>query len=589
MTASKNKNLYTDMSNDEMILMAKFAMLLRCSYLCSAVGVAFVNCVPVPVDNMAKRVLCASLFSEWLGKMIKIHNSYGFRMTVMAMGAFSADAVHSTFTSYKGSNTMVRYIGVTNPAAISYMNVVKIPGQHPIPNQITTIEAHVNSIVGMDTVPSNYTEYHWKTYPKDIVTKFMKEDTIGPLTKALVDHTAEDLAIPFLNMARNLFNSANPIPSGITPGVLPDTSDKGSVVSANMDQFADQAQQQTSVRKATGPIFAQQNQNQSAYQSPEPNLSQNTGSNQNQFANDRQLFIGRNSVIARMNDASGASKSQQTIILDNMIAKLETVLESFRSREKTIMKMSGMIETIVDRHSVEDDDLNDIVSAIKERFPTEIAELEEAVSVVAAMPAVIEGDTGVIEGVIQPAAPLMRRYDGTTMRDGVYEQMLQDRSNNVAQARNPPQTIGVFSNTGPNAAANMTQPMGNSMLNNALSNQSTSANAMRIMAETREKAWDLFMEAVEAAGNDDMIDAVQKPLFKEADSELNMAEIMTSAITAYMDAKQSEPPTGEAVVEMIKLMHPPTDANMNDVGTMIRDLSEHKDTLVAFFDNELMG
>jgi len=42
----------------------KFAIMLRCSYLCSVVGVAFTNSVPVPVDNVAKRVRYASLFSQ---------------------------------------------------------------------------------------------------------------------------------------------------------------------------------------------------------------------------------------------------------------------------------------------------------------------------------------------------------------------------------------------------------------------------------------------------------------------------------------------------------------------------------------------
>jgi len=68
---------FTNASNDERVIM--LATLLKRSYLCSTVGVAFTNCVPVPVDNMAKSISCASLFSDWLGKVIKIHNSFGFK------------------------------------------------------------------------------------------------------------------------------------------------------------------------------------------------------------------------------------------------------------------------------------------------------------------------------------------------------------------------------------------------------------------------------------------------------------------------------------------------------------------------------
>jgi len=53
--------------SNEYMLMSKFAMLLRCSYVCSAVSVAFTNCFSMSVDTMVKRTMCASFFSNWLG------------------------------------------------------------------------------------------------------------------------------------------------------------------------------------------------------------------------------------------------------------------------------------------------------------------------------------------------------------------------------------------------------------------------------------------------------------------------------------------------------------------------------------------
>lgn len=88
--------------NSRSILTARFAMLLRCSYLCSNVRVSFVNCVPIYMDTMAKRVRCASFFSEWLGKMITIYDSFGFGVAITAMGAFAVDTVRNTFSSFAG-------------------------------------------------------------------------------------------------------------------------------------------------------------------------------------------------------------------------------------------------------------------------------------------------------------------------------------------------------------------------------------------------------------------------------------------------------------------------------------------------------
>lgn len=56
--------------------------------------------------------------------------------------------------------------------------------------------------------------------------------------------------------------------------------------------------------------------------------------------------------------------------------------------------------------------------------------------------------------MIQPSAPLMKRYNGTTMRDGVYEQMTMDRNSGVAGMRNPSQSTGVFATDQPIGTSN---------------------------------------------------------------------------------------------------------------------------------------
>lgn len=162
--------------------------MLMCSYLCSAVGVT--NGVAVPVD-MAERVKCALFFSEWLGKTIEIHHSFGFKMTVLAMGAFAADAVCNTFSLFSGSSMKVNYINVTNSAAIAY-NVVKIPGVYPILDQVT-----INRIIGTDETLDRLLEPQLEDLPKVLLAEYMNEKTISPLTNT------EDLCIPFMIMARN--------------------------------------------------------------------------------------------------------------------------------------------------------------------------------------------------------------------------------------------------------------------------------------------------------------------------------------------------------------------------------------------------
>ncbi|KAL9122244.1 MAG: hypothetical protein Q9187_001196 [Circinaria calcarea] len=563
-------------NSNEGVLTSRFAMMLRCSYLCSAVGVAFTNCVPVPVDNMAKRVRCASLFSEWLGRIIEIHYSFGFKMTVMAMGAFAADTVRNTFSSFKGSNTKVRYIGVTNPAAIAYMNIAKYPGVHPIPNQVTEMETHIDTIAGLNTLPDQFITYDWKIYPKAILGQFLKEDTIGILTRALVDHTAEDLRIPFTIMARNLFSNmgASSIPSGFSPGAAPGDTGGGSNQGVGMN---------SSVNKGpSGPIFAQQahqqQQQQGAGQVP------GGGGGGGHFNPAAPFTVGRNSMIAQMQDSSGKSKSQQVIIIENMIAKLNDILESFRTRSVKLEKMDEKMDMIIDRHSIDDDDLNEVIAVYKERFTSEIEALEEATAVVAAMPAVIEGDTGVIENEIQPAAPLMRRYDGSTIRDVVWEQVLNDRESGVTQSRNPPTNMGIFSST--NAVQDMASNANRGRP--GVVNQNTSAIAMEAMNMLRERAKTSFLTAIQDYDSDAMIDAVSETLYEEDGDDVDMMSVMIGALTAYMQQTGNDGPTEESLRAMIEMMEPPTHENMVEVARLIRTTTMDPNAIVEFFDNDIV-
>lgn len=575
-----NKSKYEDPTRnvDDAGLVSKFAMLLRCSYLCSVVGVSFVNCVPIPVDNMAKRVRCASMFSEWLGKMIEIHDSFGFKMSIIAMGSFASDSVRITFSSFKGTNTKVNYVSLPNPALIAYMNIHKYPGMQPIQSTITDAEVEISMRVGVTMDISSYTEYEWKVYPRGVLEQYMKELGIKPLARALVDHTAEDLLKPFMIMSNNLFSNlgGGGIPTGYTPGPVPDTDDVRSNTGMNMGQT------QNTAPNPTGSIFAQPGQNQQQ--------DQGQGGGSFHAGTDKSFYVGKNSILAQMNDTTGKSKSQQVIVLENIINKLENILESFRSREKTVGRMCEMIETMVDRHSIDDDELADIITVVKERFPEELVQLEEATAVVAAMPALIEGDTGVIEGMIQPSAPLMRRYDGTTMRDGIYEQMMMDRNTGVAQARNPPQSMGVFSSNDP--APNTSIFAGSTMPTSQSMNMGMAASsvASSLTGGFRDSASDVFLSAIEEHGTDEMIDAVQKDLFTTTTSmEATMMEIMTTAIATYMSGSGGNQPEEESIRGMIELMDPPTDEHMIEVGTMIRDLCQDRDQLMSFFDETMMS
>ncbi|CAJ0549876.1 Ff.00g064710.m01.CDS01 [Fusarium sp. VM40] len=125
----------------EFRLVSKYTEIPRCSYLYSVVGISIINCVVVPSVNTAKKVRCASLFSEWLRRMIEIHDTFGFRMNILAMSELAADSIRNTFSALRGSNRKASYVGTNSPAMISYMNVNKFVSACSLNNFIATIES----------------------------------------------------------------------------------------------------------------------------------------------------------------------------------------------------------------------------------------------------------------------------------------------------------------------------------------------------------------------------------------------------------------------------------------------------------------
>ena len=45
-------------------------------------------------------------------------------------------------------------------------------------------------MVGTTTTPSSYVEDQWKSYQKAVMMDLVKDNSIAPLVRALVDHTS---------------------------------------------------------------------------------------------------------------------------------------------------------------------------------------------------------------------------------------------------------------------------------------------------------------------------------------------------------------------------------------------------------------
>ena len=196
----------------------------------------------------------------------------------------------------------------------------------------------------------------------------------------------------------------------------------------------------------------------------------------------------------------------------------------------------------------------------------------------------IEGDTGVIENEIQPAAPLMRRYDGSNIRDVVLEQVLTDRESGMAQSRNPPPNMGIF------ASSNAVQDIAtnNSMDRPGSMNRNTSTTAVEAMRMLKDKVKASFLTAVQEYNSDIIMDTVGETLYEENGEEMDMMSVMIGALNAYMQQTGNDGPTEESLRGMIGMLEPPTHGNMVDVARLIKTVTMEHDAIVEIFDNDVL-
>jgi len=177
----------------------------------------------------------------------------------------------------QGDELKVTYVGLQNPAAISYLNIHKYPGMQLIEPMISDGEMKINVKLGVSMNMDPCAEYEWKTYPRETLYQYMKEETIGLLRRALVDHTVGDLLVPFSIMSRNLFSNLGSVPARYTPGALPDTDDVGSNASGGMNDNRNADIIQKVMPNLSGSRFVQPNQNQSRSINQDQGVSRSGG------------------------------------------------------------------------------------------------------------------------------------------------------------------------------------------------------------------------------------------------------------------------------------------------------------------------
>lgn len=144
-------------------------MMLRCSYACLSVGLAFVNSCPVIAPNDAKKAGYSSIISEWMGKLIMIYNEFKRRLVIVRIGADPDEAIKDVFKSFKDTSSMMSHYNTVNQAKFSRMNITKTKTASPIAPEPLYEGMPVAEIVGKPLTRTRDVTFDWCMYNPSVL------------------------------------------------------------------------------------------------------------------------------------------------------------------------------------------------------------------------------------------------------------------------------------------------------------------------------------------------------------------------------------------------------------------------------------
>jgi len=327
-------------------------------------------------------------------------------------------------------------------------------------------------------------------------------------------------------------------------------------------------------------------------------------------------MVTKRSPIGQMIDPRGQAVSQHVILLDSMIRSISDCMTSYKNMTEALSEVAkrqiAIYRKLVEKKILTEDEGKDAKSFVTtyEAMAREICrKMEEAAAITKALPNVVEGDRGIYEHESQPSAPLMRRPDGSTMKDPVFGSVTKsagmsspgDAPTNVHTAATAgPPSSGAGSRTGP-ASTNLGMSMDtdNSGFNPFQPTTDLSVDGSMVTSGHVDLTTTTSMDTVENASNiislvmdEVMNDATTREtnfgtcllevMVPTAGGETSMFDCICTVVGEYMSVNAGKEPPRDQLVAMLEEMGSPS--NMSEVTPMMRDWIRNTTTAMQMFE-----
>jgi len=342
----------------------------------------------------------------------------------------------------------------------------------------------------------------------------------------------------------------------------------------------------------------------------------------NRNASSGPPMVSKRSTIGQMIDPQGRAVSQHVIVLDSMIRAISDCMTSYKNMSEALSEVAkrqiAIYKKLVEKRVLTEDEGKDAKSFVTtyEAMAKELCrKMEEAAATTMALPSVVEGDRGIYEHESQPSAPLMRRPDGSTMKDYVYGSVVEstgmsapsDAQTNVHTPTAPgPQRPGESDQTMPTTrsgtgSADMGMGMDTDVSGFNPFQQTTdlsvdgsmlASGQMDLTTTTSmdmiEKASGIISVAMDEMMNDDvsretnfgtcLLDA----MVTTTGGETSMFDCICTVVGEYMSVNAGKEPPRDQLMVMLEEMGSPS--NMDEVMPLMRDWIRNTTTAMQMFE-----
>jgi hypothetical protein len=278
-------------------------------------------------------------------------------------------------------------------------------------------------------------------------------------------------------------------------------------------------------------------------------------------------------------------------VINSINQRANEILLSYKSMSNDIIQIAKRQAQLMDRVKTSGmidegmvTDMNEVCSMLMEFSDNTMTKMEEACGFIEGLPAVIEGDTGIYVKETMPVAPLLRREDGSTMKQHVYGPVLQRAHMN--------NKVNEMVDSIPTRVSNPMMPINTVGSTNSGLNSTRGTNLIEEGDRTyNEVATQIIVTHMRESDFGDEITSrqvyenIKAYVVKYKNLNTDLFTIMVTIVSERMSMNGGETVSGDEIETMLLFLGGGTIEDITESAEIFGDAVMNRSSLKKFFDD----